>query len=57
MQTVRPQRRRHNIDLNPDDKPFPSGLFHGTWENMALHVVIACDIVAQKICYHSLLAG
>ena len=37
------------IESYPDDKPFPSGLFHGTWEDKVLHVVIAHDAAAQKI--------
>jgi len=37
------------IESYPDDKPFPSGLFHGIWQHKALHVIIAYDIAAQKI--------
>jgi len=37
------------IESYPDDKLFPSGLFHGTWEDMALHVVIAYDATSPKI--------
>lgn len=37
------------IENYTDDKPFPSGLFHGPWEDMILHVVIAYDAASQKI--------
>jgi len=37
------------IENYPDDKPFPSGLFHGIWKDKPLHVVIAHDLAKQKI--------
>ncbi|NOY68856.1 MAG: DUF4258 domain-containing protein [Deltaproteobacteria bacterium] len=37
------------IENYPDDKPFPSGLFHGIWQNQPLHAVIAYDLVGRKI--------
>ena len=37
------------IENYPDDKPFPSGLFHGVWNNRPLHAVIAYDFTEQKI--------
>ena len=37
------------IETYHDDKPFPSGLFLGAWEEMPLHVVIAWDAASQKI--------
>jgi hypothetical protein len=37
------------IILITDDKSFSSGLFHGPWEYMILHVVIAYDAASQKI--------
>lgn len=37
------------IEKYPDSKPFPSGLFCGTWNNKALHAVIAHDLIAEKI--------
>jgi hypothetical protein len=36
------------IESYPDDKPFPSGLFYGTWKDNPLHVVIAYDTMEQK---------
>jgi len=37
------------IESYPDDKPFPSGLFYGIWNDRALHVVIANDIETEMI--------
>lgn len=37
------------IENYPDDKPFPSGLFYGIWQNQPLHAVIAYDFTEQKI--------
>lgn len=37
------------IESYPDDKPFPSGLFHGIWKHKPLHVIIAYDLVMRKI--------
>lgn len=37
------------IESYPDDKPFPSALFHGLWDDKALHAVIAYNIAAERI--------
>jgi len=37
------------IENYPDDKPFPSGLLYGIWQNQPLHAVIASDLTEQKI--------
>jgi hypothetical protein len=37
------------IESYPDDKPFPSGLYHGVWKDKPLHVVIANDIETEMI--------
>ena len=37
------------IESYSDDKPFPSGLFHGTWKDKSLHVVIAYDTASERI--------
>ncbi|WDN90155.1 hypothetical protein BuS5_03125 [Desulfosarcina sp. BuS5] len=37
------------IENYPDNKPFPSGLFYGIWQNQPLHAVIVYDLTEQKI--------
>jgi len=37
------------IENYPDDKPFPSALFFGMWQNQPLHAVVAYDVSARKI--------
>lgn len=37
------------IENYPDDKPFPSGLFYGPWEDVILHAVISYDAASRKI--------
>jgi len=39
------------IENYPDDKPFPSGLFYGIWQNQPLHAVIAYDLSASWFGY------
>ena len=37
------------IEDYPDDKPFPSALFFGMWQNQPLHAVVAYDASNQKM--------
>jgi len=37
------------IEAYPDDRPFPSALFFGMWDNKPLHTVIAHDKGTEKI--------
>ena len=37
------------IEEYPDDKPFPSALFHGICENKPLHVVAAFDSESDRV--------
>lgn len=37
------------IENYPDDRPFPSGLFYGLWQEQPLHVVIAYDSNHHKV--------
>ena len=41
--------RHEIIETYPDDKPYPSALCHGIWQNQVLHVVMAYDLDDQKI--------